>query len=707
MTANDTGPVISGLLPEPKRIEFTGGDSELAHDVRLVTSNVLPMQRKGMRGILTSAGVRVVANKKKYVIEAKVEPPEEFDFAGVPEECRSEYYELEVQGAMIFIRASTQEGVLWGTQTLAAIFKAVTRGEVVPNMIIKDWPVMSDRGIFVECKWGPDRMDLMDWSLVVDRIASLKMNRLGIGVYGCWGNCRFEGKPTEFLMVPVPEHEELVNEQTLKWYSPRHKAWQDETYKPFMYERDFFGDVVQYASEKGVKVVPFVNSLGHNTLIPRILPELSAKTADGEPTGVGYSIAAPQTREFIEAFYSSIIERYYPEGIDLFHIQMDEVWPDYPDPDDPKKVGSPWCEAPESKKQTNEENLQDYILWLVKMLTDKGVGKVVMWNDQLTRHMDVLGGEFVKKLEDAGLKDRVILHWWWYSNDALNDQTHVALGKKAGIEGWVAPMTCYFNWMRYDFRRKNIEMMMKMGLEEGARGTVSYSVHDPAFSDHEALMAVYAWSGEEGGDMDEIEAKYASRFGEQASDFLSAIDDLIAVSGSPALGLCYHYTYTYCNKDVDFPRAYPGEALDKLLARDADTLGELAAAKEQATSARTTFAKLVAAEEVADDEKAAAKSLMADGARIEAIATAFAFFVTIKNALADGSLEKAATQACADVRAEIVEHMELFELNKPDWVVPASLQSLSVLLTFLDQLKSDLKAVLAGKKNADEVRWTV
>ncbi len=677
MTVPNDRPLVPGLVPEPRDVSLLGGDADLSQDVRLVTSNVLPMQRKAMRGILTSAGIRVVANKKKYVIEAKVVEPCDFDLSDVPEEARDEYYELEIQGSLIYIRSPGQLGILWGTQTLASIFRQLAMDVTVPNCVVRDWPSMRDRGIFIECKWGPDRMDLLDWSLVIDRLAALKMNRLGIGLYGCWGNCRFEGTPTEFLMVPVPGHEELKSEKHLRWYSPDYKAWREDTYVPRMFADDFLGDVVRYGAEKGISVIPFVNSLGHNTLIPRLMPEISAKTADGEPTWVGYSIADPKTREFIEAFYGSIIERYYPEGIEFFHIQMDEVWPDYPDPNDPHKVASPWCEAPVSKAKTNEENLQDYILWLVRMLTSKGVGKVVMWNDQLTRHMSVLDETFVAALEKEGLKDRLILHWWWYNNDALNDQTHVDLGRKLGLDGWVAPMTCYFNWSRYDYRRPNIEKMLRMAQEEGALGAVSYSVHDPAFADHEALLANYAWSGSEMTN-EEFEVHFASRFGAGKDAYLAGIQAL-RDAHVPALGHCYHYAYTYTNKDVAFPRAYPGEALDRLAALPGDPASDLRAAAAKAVDSAAAFATLAATEEYPDSDRACARSLRANAARVQGLATVFA-------ALLDHRAGKADQEAVAAARATLVEAMAVIEKGQPDWVAPATLMSLSVLLEAIDQL---------------------
>ncbi len=703
MTDHASRPVVPGLFPEPKSITVLQGETDLSHDVRLVTNNVLPLQRKAMRGILTAASVKVVANKKKYIIEARVEPKENFDIAHLPEISQDEYYELEVNGSTALIRTPSQAGALWGTQTLGAIYRAMDQGATIPNLFIRDWPVMGNRGIFVENKWGPDRMLSSDWCEVIDRLSALKMNRLGVGLYGCWGNCRFEGQPTEFLMVPVPGHEELCNEHKLRWYSPKDGEWQEETYVARMAQDDSFGSVVEYGLEKGVTVIPFVNSLGHNTLIPRLLPEVSAKNADGSPTCVGYSIANPKTREFIEAFYGGIIERYYPEGIDFFHIQMDEVWPDYPDPEDPRKVGNPWCEAPESKKKTNEENLRDYILWLVGMLTDKGVGKVIMWNDQLTRHMDVLDGGFIKKLEDAGLKDRLIIHWWWYGNDALDDRTRVRIGRRIGLEGWVAPMTCYFNWSRYDFRRKNIEMMLAMAHEEGATGAVSYAVHDPGHTDHEALLAGCCWSGSDAGSLAEMEAKWAGVFGGQCERYLGAIEDLLRANDQPGLGLTYHYTYTYCGKDLpEWPRAYPGEALDKLEAIEGqDVAAALRSAASTAAEAKTAFLEIAAADHVTHTAEACVRSLSGDAARIQALGEVFAYLLETRAALRDGKDPKAAAKACKPVRKALVDCMATVEVGKPDWVVPATLQSLSVLLEFLDQLHGELK------KGTAEPAWTV
>ena len=711
MTTASAKTAFPGLFPEPQEVSELGGATELSGDVRLVTSNVLPLQRKAMRGILTAAGVRVVANKKKFIIEVQVGDLVKPDPRKVPDVAREEYYELELRDSKVFIRSLGQSGALWGIQTLAAIYRLNPGGKMIPNLLVRDWPAMPNRGIFVENKWGPARMTLNDWYVTIDRLAALKLNCLGIGLYGCWGNCRYEGQPTEFLMVAVPDRPELQTLHKLRWYSPRRSQWCEESYLPVMFANNFLAEVALYGREKGVSVIPFVNSLGHNTMFPRLMPQVSAKAKDGTPTGVGYCLSAPETRQFLEGFYGSILTRYYPEGADFFHIELDEVWPDNADPADPHKVAEPWCQCEACRRHSKEENLQDYILWLAKMLLDKGVKKVVMWNDQLTRHMNVLDAKFVQRLKKEGVADRLILHWWWYSNESIDKSTHVALGQKLGLAGWVAPMTCYFNWVSYSAHRQNIALMMKMAQAEGAEGAVSYAVHDPAWLDHEALLANYAWNSNAVKSPEQELKKWAKgRYGSQSAAFLAAMAGLEqAASEYPALGRCFNYWYTYVKAGAPFPRAYPGEALEVLAAlpKKADAVGQLTKAAAAAREAAAGFAAIAATEGMDQHDLAAVKSLTGEAARLEGVAGAFAALLPIWQQAQTGKVGKPCVATCQEARELLLGAMTRMEANKPEYTVPASLQALSVLLEFLDQLKADLTAVASGKRKAKDIRWQV
>ncbi len=697
------------MVPEPRELEFLEGETTLSEDVRLVTSNVLPLFRKSMRTALSETGIRVVANKKRFIVEARIEKAEALDLSRVPEEVYSEFYEIRIEGNHALIRAMDQPGVLWAACTLGAILRFGLRRGNLPNLRVRDWPGMHDRGIFVESKWGPDRMTKDDWCRLLDRMASLKMNRLGIGLYGCWC-CQYEGKITEFLMVPVPDHPEIHTEKTIKYYSPNEGGeWIEETYLPKMFEEDFLGDVVAYAKEKGISVIPFVNSLGHNTLFPRMLPEISAKDEDGKPVGAGYCLSTPETRAFIEAFYGSIIDRYFPDGCPYFHIQMDEVYSTRADVSDPARALDPWCRCEQCRAKSREELLQEYIVWLVQTLVNKGVDKVVIWNDQLTRHMDVLDAGFAERLEKAGLKEHLVIHWWWYSNAALSPAVDPALGTKLGIEGWVGPMTCYFNWSRYSTRLRNIEMMMELGWRRGARGAMAYSVHDPGWADHEALLASYAWNCRSMGPLHRALPHWAEfMLGDKALLYTEARDALEQAAENPAVAACWYYPYTYYAEGRPFPRHYPEEPLEHL-GKDSETaLENLKQSESLAARAAELFAKILEGREGMHARTLEVfESLLAESERTRALAAVFACLLEVRRQAAAGKIEDQAGDSVAAARERLVQAMTACEKNKPRWVVPAVLRDLSVLLQFLDQLAKDLGEAAAGKREAAGIRWHV
>lgn len=623
----------------------------------------------------------------------------------VPQQVAGEFYELRIGDGKVTL-AGGPEGLLWGARTLVELVRTGTEGQI-PAGQIRDWPDLAHRGLFIEDKWGPDRMELADWRELVDRLARMKMNVLGIGLYGCWGGCRYEGQPTEFLMVSVPDHPQLRTEKHLRWYSPRAATWKTEHHLPRIFEQDFLGEIVSYGRQRGVTVVPFVNSLGHNTMIPRVLPEVSARDADGTPRQIGYCLSTPATRRFIEDFYSSILDRYYPDGADLFHIQLDEVWPEYADLDDPHKRVDPWCQCAECSQRSAEENLQDYVLWLVQMLIEKGVGKVVMWNDQLTRHMDALDSGFAGRLQEAGLTERLILHWWWYNNEALNDRTRVSIGRDLGLSGWVAPMTCYFSWERYSPTLRNIELMMRMGHDEGGEGAVAYSVHDPGWADHEMLLASYAWNFDAVADPEAHQMVWArSRFGSAADQVISATGLIRAAATQPAVTPCYYYRYSYCQPEGPWPRPYPEQALVTLEAMEGDSADQLERAADQAGAATTQLLALLNADHnFSADEVACLRSLAGVAARIAGIAGTFAWLLALRAAAATGAIDPSLVAQCAQVHANLMAALTIMENHMPQWLVPSALMGLGPLLTYMEALPAHLAEIESGRLGLDECVW--
>lgn len=623
-------------------------------------------------------------------------------FPGVPAMAEGEAYRCAVGARRSVVQAATAAGAWNGVATFLQACALTRSGVALREAVVEDWPDMGWRGVFLEDKWGTDLMGLADWKDVVDELARLKMNVLGVGLYGCW--CvQYRGQVTEFLMVEVPGHPELQTPGSVRWYSPAEARWKEHAYLPRMFAEGFFGDLVAYGHARGVRVVPFVNSLGHNTLFPRLIPEISALDDDGKPTGYGYCLSNPRTWEFVTSFYGDIIDRYLaPSGADAFHIQMDEIYPVIgADPTDPRRTVDPDCRCAACRASPAGQRIRAYVVRLASFLASRGMKHVVVWNDQLTRHMDLVDDQFLTDLSAQALRDRLVLHWWWYDNRSIHERVHPRLGK--GLRAWVGPMTSYFGWAYYRVNHPNIEKMLAMGHAEGAEGGVSYSIYDPANDFDFALMADGTWN--RGSSAAKVFPKLARRLGGAASgDLERALEALDRAAESPAVRNVVYYTYTYPNAKQPYPRRYPLEALEIIegagpAARS--TLDEMRAAADQAWDLLRSVQARV--------DRLTVSNLVAEAARFAALAGAFVALLDARAALGSGLPGTMAGLPASIGKAgeRLLLAMSEAERRKPEYLVPAVLRDLSVLHEFLTQLQTECGEVAAGRRAPATVRWFV
>ena len=687
------------LIPTPKKIELSFGVVKPFRHLRI-------SGRQGdadLRRVVGRLGIEVVDADAAYSFEVH---RGSVGASGVQADC-SEAYHLELLPEKATLKATTEQGIRNGVATFLQVARILQRGALIRAAVIDDWPDMTRRGIFMEDKWGSDLMGFSDWKELVDFLAAYKLNVLGVGLYGCW--CvQYRGEVTEFLMVPVPGRPELQTEKTIVWYSPREGRWESATYLPRMYCEDFFGALVAYGRTRGVNVIPFVNSLGHNTLFPRLVPEISARDASGRPTGYGYCLSSPQTWEFITSLYGSIADRYLlPNASEFFHIQMDEIYTVIgADPADPKKTVDPECKCAACQSTPVGTRIQEYIIRLATFLCERGMQNVVIWNDQLTRHMDLVDDAFVERLKAGGIYDNVVLHWWWYDNQQIHERVNPKLGR--GLRGWVGPMTCYYNWSYYRINHPNIAKMLAMGHATGAEGAVSYSTYDPSCDFDFALLAQTAWNADAAQDpevVDHTMSKFARLTCEAEAQML--VDGLRALelaSMDAVVRNIVYYTYTYPATEREYPRPYPLEALQGFEGGRV-SLSDLQTMQRWASHAREGLDLL--AERCPD---AMVRNLRVEALRFEALATVFIQLLQVRKTLAQnpatGELEGQA-QLVQNLSGAFLIQMGVVENDKPAYMLPSVLRDLSVLYEFLLQLSDDLKQATVGSIAVDDVRWYV
>ncbi len=658
------------IIPEPQHVELYG---------QTVQRPPMLATPRGAEAGEESHADMIAAELGPIDCQVSVSVDEGFSREEIPEFALDEAYELVIRPDGAELSARTAQGVRWGLKTLRQLLSRIPEQGGIPAAKIVDWPMLRTRGVFVEDKWGPDLMELDDWKDVIDYLAERKLNKLGIGLYGCW--CvQYDGQITEWINTPVPGHPELRREWTIRWYSPADDEEKEITYLPRIFEQDLFGRIVAYGQERGVTVIPYVNSLGHNTLIPRLIPEFAAKNEDGEPEEFGYCLSNPDVVEFVTGWYQHIYETYLkPNDVHTFHIQLDEV-------------GTKFCRCPECSRTPPEEMFQNWAITLAKHLVSVGVQNVVIYNDQFTRHMEAWDEAFVDRLRDEGLIDHVIIDWWWYSNESTNPKADPKMG--LGVRSWVKPMTCYYNWSRWDPRARNVEKMLQRAQTERAEGAASYSVFDPAWGLEFDALAEYSWNHRGAGPVHVFEEKWAQVRGD--GDLLEARRLLDRAAASPAFGPLWYYTYTYQRAGKPWPREYPREPLEELGGR-ADDLRFLEEAGRRARAL------------LEGRSDALSLGMAAEAARLECHGRAFGAMSRAFE-VAHGREQAEPTSLAREIDGalqSVTDAMAVIETNKPHYVVPSCLRDMSVLHEFLGFLRGQLAEVADGSRAWDEIEWYI
>jgi len=413
------------VFPEVKEVSYKEGEIIIDEDYQIVIADdASTLEVETANGIakrieeLTKKRLKIVKSSEAGENEKSILIGTGFrdKLTSKIDVSEPEGYVLEVNDKEIILCGNAPSGTFYAGETLKQLLKLEGKRLVLKKLIIKDWPDYRYRGLYVESKWGPDLMRLDDWKELIDFMAQIKLNFLDIGVYGCWV-IQYENQITEFLLLPLKNYPKLKTPKTIRYYSPEKKSWVTLTYLPRMFTEDFFSEIIAYGKKRNVTVRPAFNSLGHNTLIPREYEEISAIDEDGNPTHYGFCLSNPKTLEVMFSIYDEIIDRYLkPNGIDFFHVEMDEVYASRGiDPKDPKRLVDPWCRCPQCSKKRREDLFLEYAISLIRHLSERGMNRITIWNDQITR-MNLLE-KFASRLKEEGLIDKVAIAWWWYGPD--------------------------------------------------------------------------------------------------------------------------------------------------------------------------------------------------------------------------------------------------------------------------------------------------
>ncbi|MFZ2898283.1 MAG: family 20 glycosylhydrolase [Saprospiraceae bacterium] len=279
-----------------------------------------------------------------------------------------EGYKLSIRPEGIKIRFREPAGAFYAVQTLNQL---ATPNGVMPCLDIEDAPRYAYRGMHLDV--GRHFFPVEFIKKYIDLLARYKMNRFH------WHLTEDQGWRIEIKKYPRLQEVAAWRKETLVGhYSQQPHQFDGQRYGGY-YTQEEIKDVVAYAKQRHVTIVPEIEMPGHSQAVLAAYPELSCH---GQPVevatkwGVFENVLCPteETFEFLENVLLEVMDLFPGEYI---HIGGDEC---------PKAQwkASAFCQELMKKEGLKDEHeLQSYFIRRIdKFLTSHG-RKLIGWDEIL------------------------------------------------------------------------------------------------------------------------------------------------------------------------------------------------------------------------------------------------------------------------------------------------------------------------------------
>ena len=349
----------------------------------------------------------------------------------------SEAYKLTVDKNGVNITGASAAGVFYGIQTLRKSIPAGAGEVLLPAVTINDSPRFSYRGAHLDVSrhyFTPDSIKRF-----IDILALHNLNRFHWHITDDQG-WRIEIKKYPKLTTVAAERDETVIGRNSGEYDGKH-------YGPFFYTQDECREIVAYAAERHITVIPEIDLPGHMQAALAAYPEYGCTGGPYEVWkmwGVSDNVLCAgndATLSFIEDVLAEVIEVFPSEYI---HIGGDEC---------PKTQWEkcPKCQArikalgiKSDKKHSAEMYLQSFVInHAEKFLNSKG-RQIIGWDEILegglapnaTVHSwrGVEGGiEAAKQGHDCIMSPTTFMYFDYYQTKYTDDEP-LAIGGYVPVE---------------------------------------------------------------------------------------------------------------------------------------------------------------------------------------------------------------------------------------------------------------------------------
>ena len=332
------------LVPLPSSVVWGGGAVPITPDTvvngsgRAASTAAYLAKTLGLKQAHRGAtGIRL-----SLVSEAKISNPEG--------------YRLRASGREVLIEASDPRGLFYGAQTLRQLVTGSDASRSIPNVDISDAPRFRWRGLLID--EGRHFFGKPVLLKIIDEMAAYKLNSLKLHLTD------YEGWRLE-----IPAYPKLTQVGSLVDGKPQYFTAAD------------IRDIVQYAAERHIIVVPEIEMPGHAGAAARSYPEYF------NPDKSAFDPANPKTYDFIRSVLTEVARLFPAPYIDFAGDEVgDEMWNGMADVDRLKA---------EQGLKSNQD-VQGYFARKVVGIIESLGKRPMAWDEQV----------------DAHAPSSVIIQWW-------------------------------------------------------------------------------------------------------------------------------------------------------------------------------------------------------------------------------------------------------------------------------------------------------
>ena len=371
------------VIPMPRSVEYHSGNFTISPETKFYT-NLSAESRQALTDYLEGTSLGSVP----FAESATGNNGIELNLCDSSIVTGNEAYRIEIDKKGIRLSASTETGIFYGLQTLLQLLNN-SDNKTLPALTINDSPRFPYRVFHLDVSRHFFDKEFVKKQL--DAMAYFKMNRLHWHLTdGAGWRIEIKKYPRLTSFAAWRPFDKLND----WWVGGRTFCEQDDPRAVGgYYTQDDIREVVAYAAERHITIIPEIEMPGHSEEVLATYPELSCS---GKPyVNADFCIGTEKTFEFLENVLLEVIDLFPSEYI---HIGGDEA------------SKSSWKTCPRCQKRMADEHLnsvdelQSYMIHRIeKFLNDHG-RKIIGWDEIIEGGLSPTATVMSWRGEEGGIK---------------------------------------------------------------------------------------------------------------------------------------------------------------------------------------------------------------------------------------------------------------------------------------------------------------